>query len=419
MAYSKDNSGNRARPRIVVTGMGAVSPFGVGLGPLWEGLAGGRQPIGKVGLFDVEGHRTEHASLVPDDAVPTSQDSRRLSRTDRFALLAAREAWESANLGDIGSHPQAGLFFGTCTGGMLEGESAFLAWDTSVPERARFKSFGLQTNGTPADMVAREFGLCGPIEIVASACAASTMAIEAALDSIRSGEVEIALVGGADGMCRTSFEGFNALRAIDPECARPFRAERAGLILGEGAGVLVLESEQHALARGAEPLAVVAGASSTCDAYHMTAPDPEGVGVVRAMRAALEDAELPREAIAFLNAHGSGTPHNDVAEAKAIAEVFGERTAKLPVTSTKGAIGHGLGTCGALEAIATLQCLRNGVVHPTPGVGPVDPETPVDLVLGEPRRLVHARAAMSINLAFGGANAAVVLCTWEGANPDA
>lgn len=408
-----DQAESRDRGRIVVTGIGAVSPFGPGVDVLWEGLARGEERIRPVELFSTEGHRTRLAAEVRElpDGLPAGlvlPRGSRPSRTDRFALHAAHEAWRMAGL-PLPAPAEAGLFLGSSTGGLYEGEEAYWRLRRTGPERARAKPFAPQPNGTPADAVALAFGLTGPVEALATACAASTMALEAALDSLRAGEVRFALAGGSDGLCQTTFGGFNSLRAVDEAPARPFREDREGLSLGEGAGFLVLETEAEAAARGATILAVLAGAGSTCDAFHMTAPGPEGAGAARAMRLALEDAGVAPEAVGFLDAHGSGTPHNDRAEAAAIRAVFGEHAATLPVTSSKGAVGHTLGSCGSLEAVITVLCLLHGRVHPTPGAGTVDPEARVDLVLGEPRAIDDARPALSLNLAFGGANAAVVL----------
>jgi 3-oxoacyl-[acyl-carrier-protein] synthase II len=216
------------------------------------------------------------------------------------------------------------------------------------------------------------------------------------------------LAGGADGLCRLTYSGFNALRAVDELPAQPFRADRRGLSLGEGSGILVLETAASAARRGGRALAVLAGAGSSCDAYHMTAPEPTGAGAALAMRRALADAGLAPDEIDFVNAHGTGTPHNDEAEWRALVAVFGERARTIPLTSTKGCVGHALGACGGLEALVTVLGLREGIVHPTPGGGPVDPALPAALVLGAPLELAGARAALSLNLAFGGANSAVV-----------
>jgi 3-oxoacyl-[acyl-carrier-protein] synthase II len=250
------------------------------------------------------------------------------------------------------------------------------------------------------------------VRTISSACASATLALAAGLEALRAGEVEIAIVGGADALCRLTYAGFNALRAVDAAPCRPFRRDRDGLSLGEGAGILVLERSAEAASRQARALAILAGASATCDAHHMTAPDPGGHGVARAITLAMVDAgfegaQIVPEAIGFLNAHGTGTPLNDAAEWAALRAVFGDRT-RFPVTSTKGSVGHFLGSAGAIEAVATVRCLLEAKVHPTPGEGPVDPLAPVDLVLGAPREIAADCTALSTNFAFGGSNAAAI-----------
>jgi 3-oxoacyl-[acyl-carrier-protein] synthase II len=252
------------------------------------------------------------------------------------------------------------------------------------------------------------------VETVSSACASGALALQSALAALRAGEVEVAIAGGADALCLTTYAGFNALRSVDAAPCRPFRRSRGGLSLGEGAGVLVLETAASARARGATPLAELAGAAASCDAHHMTAPLPDGNAAARAAREALEEAGLPPEAVDFVNAHGTGTPHNDAAEWAALHRVFGDRAGHVPVEATKALLGHLLGSAGALEAVTTVLGLRTGLLHAVPGDDDVDPDTPVDLVRVRPRRMPEARTALSLNLAFGGANAAVVLTAWPG-----
>jgi 3-oxoacyl-[acyl-carrier-protein] synthase II len=220
--------------------------------------------------------------------------------------------------------------------------------------------------------------------------------------------VTCAVAGGADSLCSLTYSGFNALRAVDDGPCRPFRADRAGLSLGEGAGVLVLEPWERALERGATPLAELRGAGSSCDAHHMTAPHPAGAGAAAAMLASLEDARLAPEAVDFVNAHGTGTPLNDSAEWRALSLVLGARAGRVPLTATKGSIGHLLGSAGAIEAVVTVQCLHEKLIHPTAGGGAVDPAIGVDLVLGVPRAIPSGAVGISTSLAFGGANTALV-----------
>ncbi|MCB9378342.1 MAG: beta-ketoacyl-[acyl-carrier-protein] synthase family protein [Holophagales bacterium] len=394
--------------RVAITGYGAVSGFGWGVAPFRDGVFSGETAIREVRRFDTRDYRTHYASEAGGAAPPGAPGARRDTLADRFALFAAAEALAAAGLPERLDARAAGLFFGSSTGGMLESETFFDELDRESGRQARIGRLVAQQPTGPGDAVARRHGIGGPVSTIASACASATLALGAALDALRSGEIDLALVGGADSLCRLTFAGFNSLRAVDPGACRPFRREREGMSIGEGAGVLVLERAEHAAARGAAPRGWLAGAGASCDAHHMTAPDPEGDGIARAVADALADAALDAGAVDFVNLHGTGTPANDAAEAKMLARIFGERVARLPATSTKAAVGHYLGAAGAIEAVATLLCLEAGAVHPTPGVGTLDPAAPVDLVVGAPRAVAGARVALSTNLAFGGANAAAI-----------
>jgi 3-oxoacyl-[acyl-carrier-protein] synthase II len=395
-----------SRPRIAVTGIGAVSGYGAGVDALWRGLLSGESAIREITRFDPGRHRTRFASEVPREAVPPAP-FRGASLADRYALAALAEALAQAGLGNAPEGRETGVYFGCSTGGTHETERFFdeltgggrphLHWLVSH-----------QTSG-PGDAVARACGATGPVTTISSACASATLALGGALDDLASGAVDLAVTGGADALCELTFAGFNSLRAVDPVACRPFRAGREGMTIGEGAAILVLEREEDVRARGARPLAWLLGAGGSCDAHHMTAPDPSGQGIRRAIEATLADAGVAPERIDFVNAHGTGTPLNDAAEAAALAMVFGERLARLPVTSTKGAVGHFLGSAGAVEAVATVLCLGARLVHPTHGGGEVDPAGPVDLVTGAPRPLPAGAVALSTNFAFGGSNGAVVL----------
>ncbi len=374
----------------------------------------GRPTIGSFDLFDSSEHRTRIAGQYPSNGLatcaPPKARRKTSSRSDALALLATREALAHA---DLVSVEDAGIFFGTSAGGMLEGEDFFERMRRGEWNESR-RVLASQQNNCSADHLARTLGVGGPVEVISSACAASTMAIEAALQALRAGEVEVALAGGVDALCRMTYAGFNSLRAVDEEPSQPFREGRGGLSLGEGSGVLVLETLEHALARGAAPIAELSGAGSSCDAYHMTAPNPEGTGAAQAIRSALNNAGISSREIDFINLHGTGTEHNDAAEWQALRQVFGDRAGSIPATSTKGAIGHLLGGCGGLEAVVSVLCLDAGRVHATPGHGPIDPKMPLDLVLSEARVLERSNFALSTNLAFGGANAAIVIGRWQG-----
>lgn len=401
-----------ARRRVAVTGLGAVSGCGWGVEALWRGLSSGRAAFRELGRFDHRTHRTKLAAEVPDrpEERPTA---RRLSLADRFALYAADEAVEQAGL-DLGAAGTVGVYFGSSTGGMLEAEAFFAAFARNR-RRGRLSTLTAHPVSAPGDAVARHLGLGGPVETVSSACASGGLALGAALAALRSGEIDVALAGGADSLCQLTYAGFNALRSVDERPCRPFRADRAGMSFGEGAAVLVLEPLERALARGARPLAELAGAGASCDAHHMTAPDPTGRGAARAMREALADAGLTAAEVDFVNAHATGTPLNDAAEWLALEQILGERAATTPLVLTKSILGHLLGSSGAVEAVATVLCLLHGELHPAPDEGDatLDPALPVRLVTGRPMSLPEARVGLSTSLAFGGSNAALVFTRGE------
>lgn len=401
--------------RVAVSGVGAVSGLGWGIAPLWEGLRAGRTAIRPFERFDHSAHRTHLAAEidVPEPA-DLAGDPRwkHLSLADRFAVFAAAEALAMAGL-SAPLEELAGVWFGSSTGGMFESERFFGEFLRGRWRHAKLRDLASQQVNAPGDAVARWFGASGPVRTVSSACSSGALALGAALDAVRSGEVEAAVAGGSDSLCRLTYAGFNALRSVDEGPCRPFRAGREGMSFGEGSAVLVLEPVERVLARGGEPLAVLSGAGSACDAHHMTAPDPTGAGAAAAVEAALRDAGMPPDEVGFVNAHGTGTPLNDAAEWKALRRVFGERAGDLPLAATKALLGHLLGSSGAIEAVATVLCLRHGEVHPVPSSSDADPELPVSLVLDRPLPLPGVRAAVSTSLAFGGSNAALVFSRWD------
>ncbi|MEO8198152.1 MAG: beta-ketoacyl-[acyl-carrier-protein] synthase family protein [Thermoanaerobaculia bacterium] len=407
MTAGEHRAGRTAGEAIAITGLGAVSGYGAGTAALWKGLASGTSAIGPFSRFEHARFRTQFASEAGEPAATAGPA--RSSIADRFALAAAREALAQAGLPSQLDDLSCGIYFGSSTGGMFESESYF-ADLLGEPRRAsRIGRLTAQQTCSPGETVARAHGVRGPVQTVASACASATLAMGNALAALRAGDIDVAIAGGSDSLCRLTYAGFNSLRAVDPKACRPFRAEREGMSIGEGAAVLVLESAASASARGARVLGWLVGAGASCDAHHMTAPDPQGAGIARAVEAALADASLSADDIDFVNVHGTGTPHNDAAEANMLRAVFGERLSTLPLTSSKGAIGHYLGAAGAIEAVATMLCFLHGAVHPTPGEGAVDPAMNLDLVIGRPRPVPGARFALSTNLAFGGTNAAIIL----------
>jgi 3-oxoacyl-[acyl-carrier-protein] synthase II len=401
--------------RAVVTGMGAVSACGWGVAALRQGLRSGRTALGPFLRFDHRRHRTHVAGEVPPGPPPSFVRGRgwpRTSLADQFAVFAAREALAQSGLAAPLDERAAGAFFASSTGGLFESERYFADLRRSGRRPPLRLMASQQING-PGDAVARDLGVTGPVHTLSSACASGALALEAALLSIRSGETDVAVAGGADSLCEITYAGFNSLRAVDEAPCRPFRRGRTGMSIGEGAGVLVLEGLDHARARGAVPLAELIGAGASCDASHMTAPQPEGTGAALAITRALADGGVEAGCVAFVNAHGTGTPLNDAAEFAALRDVLGARAGDVPVTSSKAVVGHLLGASGALEAIATVLDLVDGEVHPTPGDGDVDPAIGVRLVLDTPLPVPDARVAVSTSLAFGGSNVALLLAREE------
>lgn len=396
------------RPIVAVTGIGAVSGFGWGVEALWEGLEAGATAIAAFDRFDHAEYATHVAAQVPRrEGRPDGREGGSLA--ERFALAAAGEALTMAGLGDDLSAVSAGVYFSSSTGGMFEAEEYYLA--LRAGDRPDLRLMASHTVSVTGDAVARRFRVTGPVETTSSACASGALAVESALDAVRRGDVTLAIAGGSDSLCRTTFGGFNALRSVAEGPCLPFRQERTGLSLGEGAGVLVLETLEAARRRGRSPLAILAGAGSSSDAHHMTAPDPRGEGAARAIEAALADAGVTAADIDFINAHGTATPLNDVAEWQALRRVFGEHAGRLPLTASKASIGHLLGSAGSIEAVATVLSLLRRAVHPCAGPGEVDRETPVDLVRQRPRQFAGPACAVSLNLGFGGCNGALVLAS--------
>jgi 3-oxoacyl-[acyl-carrier-protein] synthase II len=391
--------------RVAVTGIGVVSALGPDAKSFAAGLRAGRSGIAPLTLFDPAGFRARLAAQAPEPTPPLLPEQlATASRPDRFGLQAAFEAVAHAGL-DAADLDRAALVFGTGTGGLPTTEEYVRAAggpaELLVPHQP----------ASVTDLVARHLGIHGPRSTIMTACSSSATAIGWASDRIRLGHVDVALAGGAEGLTRLTYAGFGCLRATAPgdEPCRPFDAERKGLTLGEGAAVLVLEELERARARGATVLAIVAGWGITADAHHMTAPHPEGEGAARAMRMALEDAGLRPEQIGYVNAHGTGTPHNDAAETLALKSVLGARAAAVPVSSIKSMVGHTLGAAGAIEAVASVLTLAEGFVPPTVHLRTPDPTFGLDYVPGSTARPLAVEALLSNSFAFGGNNTVLAL----------
>ncbi len=390
--------------RVAVTGLGAVTALGAGVNALSDGLRQGRSGVRPVTLFDTEGFRTNLAAQAPDPAPPI--DGKLLenhSRPDLFGLQAAFEAVKHAGLTDD-AMAGAALVFGTGTGGAGITEVYYRRY--RAEEHPPASMLVAHQPASVTDLTARHLGIRGPRTTIMTACSSSATAVGYAADRIRLGHVKVALAGGAEGLCRLTYAGFNCLRATAPDPCRPFDVERKGLNLGEGAAVLVLEDWEHARARGAHILAEFAGYGITADAYHMTAPHPQGDGAARAMKAALDDAHLDAHQVGYINAHGTATPHNDAAETAAIKTVLGAHAPQVPISSIKSMVGHTLGAAGAIEAVASVITLWHEVIPPTVNLPNPDPTFGLDYV-PDTARNQRVDVVLSNSFAFGGNNTAL------------
>ncbi|WP_207456977.1 beta-ketoacyl-[acyl-carrier-protein] synthase family protein [Azospirillum sp. SYSU D00513] len=394
---------------IAVTGIGVVSPVGIGLPAFAEALFAGRPGIGPLTLVPTERLSVRIAAEVKGFDPAALFDPARLGLLDRaaqFALAAAREAVAASGLSfDAELGARTATILGTGVGGISTLDDSFHRLYAQGSNRLHPVTVPKLMISAPASHLSMEFGLTGPAFMTSSACASAGHAIGMACQMLRAGMVDAALTGGTDAaLTLGSLKGWEALRVVSPDGCRPFCRTRNGMVLGEGAAVLVLERMDRARARGAEILGEIAGFGMSADAKDITAPDAAGAG--RAMAAALTDAGLAPEDIGYVNAHGTGTTANDATEARAIHGLFGDHARRLMVSSSKSMLGHALGAAGALEAAATLLALRHGVVPPTIGVVEPDPACALDVVPNEARQ-ASIGAALSNSFAFGGLNAAL------------
>ncbi|GAA0560361.1 beta-ketoacyl-ACP synthase II [Chitinophaga japonensis] len=407
--------------RAVITGLGALTPIGNNTAAFWDNLVAGKSGAARITRFDPSRFRTQFAGEIRDFDPGTVLEKGEIRKTDPFtqyALVAAAEAIQDAGL-DIGKMDpfDAGVIWGSGQGGMQTFEEQVKEY-TEGGFNPRFSPFFVPKliANMAAGMISIKYGLMGINYTTVSACSTSNTAIMDALNYIRLGKAKVIVTGGSEApVTEASVGGFCAMKAMsvrndDPATAsRPFDTQRDGFVMGEGAGALVLEEYEHAKARGAHIYAEVAGAAMTADAYHMTATHPEGLGAFRAMELALEDAGLNKEAVDYLNAHATSTPVGDLSEIAAITRLFGEQPAHLHISATKSMTGHLLGAAGAIEAIACILSIKNGIIPPTINTTHLDPAIPagVQIVLGEAIQK-KVKAAISNTFGFGGHNGIVV-----------
>lgn len=398
--------------RVVVTGMGAISPLGVGAGALWHGLCEGRCAIGPLRHKDSDVLRVKIAAQVPESFDPASGISERalpqLDRTSEFALHAAREAIAQSGIdfaGGIGR--RTAVVVGTGVGGeTTQDEQTRRLYEEKASRTHPLTIVRVMTNAS-ASQISIAHGLRGPTYAVASACASANHAIIQAAQMIRFGLADAAVTGGTEAcLSYSALRAWEAMRVLSDDTCRPFSANRRGLVLGEGAGIFVLESLEHARARGATILAELAGTGMSADASDIVMPSADGAAA--AMRQALAEAGLNPEDVDYVNAHGTGTQANDSTETRAIRLAFGTHADKLAVSSTKSMHGHALGASGALELVAAIGALRENVVPPTANLDKPDPACDLDYVPNVAREM-PVRAVLSNSFAFGGLNAVLAL----------
>jgi 3-oxoacyl-[acyl-carrier-protein] synthase II len=412
------------RSRIVITGIGAVTPLGSSIRQYWDGLVRGQSGIRRITQFDASMYPCRIAGEIPDFEAAEyidKKEARRIPRFGQIAVAAAVQAIKDAGLPDTMPVPErAAVVFGSAIGGLDRADEGMQLMRSKGYDRLNPFVVPASIPNLPAYLIAKQFQCLGANNTIATACATGTQTIGEGAELIRRGAADVVITGGSEALIRDfAIGGFSAMRALPvsfndcPEKAsRPFDARREGFLYSEGAGAVVLESLEHALARGAHIYCEFGGHASSADGYHMAAPDPQAAGPVRAMRWALQDAGISPERIDYINAHGSSTPLNDSTETLAIKTVFGEHAYKLAVSSTKSMIGHPMGASGTLEAIACLLTIHEGVIPPTINYEYPDPQCDLDYVPNEARTQT-VNAILSNSFGLGGQNACLVFKKYQ------
>jgi len=412
------------KKRVVITGMGAVTPLGNNVKEFWQGLIQGNSGLDKVTRFDLGDIPTQIAGEVKDFDASLYMDRKEVRRMDRFtqyAVAAARMALEDADV-DISkvSSDKVGVVLGSGIGGMATLEEQIEVRRVKGPGRVSPFFVPMMISNMAAGQIAIIFGATGPNLTVVTACASGTNALGEALKIIQRGSAEVMIAGGTEApITPMAFAGFCSMKAMScqnekpQKASRPFDAKRDGFIMGEGAGILILESLESAQKRNAHIYAEILGYGATADAYHITAPAPGGVGAAKAMLAAITDAGIQPKEVDYINAHGTSTELNDKYETMAIKEVFGEHAGKIAISSTKSMTGHLLGAAGGIEAIATALAIEHDVVPPTINYEYPDPQCDLDYVPNKARK-IPVQYALSNSLGFGGHNATILLGKFKG-----
>jgi 3-oxoacyl-[acyl-carrier-protein] synthase II len=405
--------------RVLVTGTGVISPLGNDTETFWANLTAGKSGAGAITRFDTSAYSTRFACEVRDfssNGILDRKDAKRMDRFVQYAVAATHEALQNSGLDlEAVDRTRVGVIIGSGIGGMETFEEQHSNLVHKGPGRVSPFFIPMMIVDMAAGQVSIQFGLKGPNLATVSACASGAHAIGEALRLIRAGDADVILAGGSEAtITPMALAGFGSARALstrneDPQRAsRPFDADRDGFVIGEGAAMLVLESEEHARKRGATPLGELGGYGASADAYHMTSPCADGEGAARAMQRALDDAGLSKDRVQYINAHGTSTPAGDPAEVAAIKTVFGEHARRLMVSSTKSMTGHLLGAAGGIEAVATILTLARGIVPPTINLERPDPTCDLDFVPDQ-ARTHRVTAALSNSFGFGGHNVTLAM----------
>jgi len=419
MSMKRETTSNR----VVVTGMGIISPLGLDVSSTWQRLIAGRSGVDSITLFDASGFEVKIAAEVKGFDPLHYIDRKRARHMDRFtqfAIAASLEAVENAHLRiDSSNGYEVGVIIGSGMGGLATLSEQFKVLFNVGASRISPFLIPTMISDMASGQVSIRLGAKGPNYSVASACASGAHAIGDAFTIIRQGDAQVMLAGGSEAVITPiAVAGFNAMRALSTrnsnprKASRPFDAERDGFVIGEGATVLVLESLEFAQRRGAPILAELVGYGATADAYHFTEPDENGENIERAMRLALQQAQLKPEEIDYINAHGTSTRLNDVTETKAIKSLFGEHAYKVPISSNKSMLGHTIGAAGAIEAAVSVLTIQNGIIPPTINLENPDPDCDLDYVPNVARQK-KVRTVLSNSFGFGGHNASLVFVTYD------
>jgi len=404
--------------RVVVTGMGVIASLGHNVEDFWANILAGKNGVDKVTLFDAKDYTCQIGAEVRGWDATQHMDPKEVRRNDRythFGFCAAKQAVANAKLDMTKEDPdRVGVIIGSGIGGMMTIETQHSVLLARGPRKVSPFMIPSLISNMCGGLVAIELGARGPNFGVVSACATATHAIGESLRMIRTGEADVMICGGSEAaITPLAYAGFCSTKAMSTnnetpqKASRPFDAGRDGFIMGEGAGILVIESLEHALARGATICCELAGYAATCDAYHITSPDPEGKGLSLAMNRALNDARVAPGEVDYINAHGTSTPYNDKFETLAIKKVFGDHARKVHISSTKSMTGHLLGAAGGIESIISVKAIQSGQVPPTINYETPDPECDLNYTPNV-KQAAEIKTVMSDNLGFGGQNAALV-----------